>query len=942
MVLDQERYDALARQMIAEGIVMLKNDGALPLAPGSRVAMYGRMQSREYISGIGSGGMVNLPRRVRILDALREEPGVTVDEELAEIYRSWEEANPREVGIGWGKEPWSQAEMPVSEDLAKAVAARTDAAIVILGRSAGEDQDNKNLPGSYLLTEEEIDLLRTVCAASPKTIILLNTGNIIDMSFLDECSPAAVMYIWQGGVMTGAGVADVLTGRVSPSGHLADTIAYCAEDYPANDNFGSPVRNCYAEDVYVGYRHFETAAKERVRFPFGYGLSYTTFEITPGQSEYDGMYCYVSAEAKNTGTHHGKCVLQWYVQAPQGRLGKPARALAGWVKTETLAPGESETAILTIDRRELSSYDDSGASGHESCFVMEAGEYVIFLGENVRDAKEVFRFTLAETEVVEECESAMKPVTPFARRVPVRIAADENGNEYEYRCEDVPLRDGGFGCGKAAEPVLAEPAAYTGDRGIMLRDVRDGRETMDAFLAQFTDEELMPFVRGEGMGGPKVTPGTAAAFGGTSEVLKAHGVPCGCCSDGPSGLRLDCGDKAMGIPIGTLVACTFNRDLAADLMEMVGCEMRYRKVDTLLGPGMNLHRHPFNGRNFEYFSEDPLLTGRMAAAEIEGLARAGVTGTVKHFCGNNQEWNRYASDAVASERALRELYLRGFEIAVREGGAFLIMTTYGRVNGMWTSCDAELNTTILREQWGFDGMVMTDWWAAINENAADGRAETAGGSHTNFADMLAAQNDTYMVCPDGSKNNHGDNLPEALADGRINRAMLVRTAANSCGALMRLPTMARMCGEEEPVEVVGRGAEWEETANSDVEFFPVTRDTTIDLSNVVAARGRDYSYGLEIEELGGYEVELTAIGEGSEAAQIPVTWFFAGIPVFSFVFHGTNGKPVTMGGKVFFNSNHAIHRMHFSQEGLSLVNMRIRYIGTLEEVAGNPDFVHGN
>ncbi|MBP5354190.1 MAG: glycoside hydrolase family 3 protein [Lachnospiraceae bacterium] len=943
MVLDYAKYEELARRVIAEGVVLLKNDSALPIEKPARIALYGRIQSKEYIAGIGSGGLVNIPKRVRLVDALTAEEGITLDAGLMEVYRAWEEANPREVGIGWGKEPWSQAEMPVSAELAAEVASRTDAAIVIIGRSAGEDQDNKNLPGSYLLTDAELSMLKTVCAACPRTIVLLNTGNIVDMSFIDECNPAAVMYIWQGGVMTGAGVADVLLGRVSPSGHLADTIAYDAADYPANDNFGSPVRNLYAEDIYVGYRHFETAAKEKVRFPFGYGLSYTTFGIKPGQCGYDGDYLYVSADVTNTGAHSGKCVLQWYVAAPQGALGKPARSLAGWTKSEVLEPGDGETMVLSIDRRDLSSYDDSGASGHESCFVMEAGEYVIFLGENVRDAKEVYRFTLTETEVVEECESAMKPALAFERRKAVRKSAgDANGNEYEYISEPVPLRTDPFGCGEGAKPYLLKAPDYTGDRGLMLKDVRDGNVTMDEFLAQFTDEELFPFVRGEGMGSPKVTPGTASAYGGTSEVLKAHGVPCGCCSDGPSGLRLDCGDKALAIPIGTLIACTFNRELVADLLEMVGREMRLNKVDCLLSPGMNLHRHPFNGRNFEYFSEDPLLTGRMAAAELEGLQRSGVTGTIKHFCCNNQELNRYASDSVVSERALRELYLRGFEIAIREGGACTVMTTYGRVNGMWTSCDAELNTKILREQWGFDGFVMTDWWAAINDDAATGRSETAGGNHKNFADMVLAQNDTFMICPDGSKNNHGDNLPEAVASGKVSREVLLRTAANVCGVLMRLPTMLRMCGEDEAIEVLGRGPEWETTADSNIEYFTVTRDTTIDLSHVRAVRGADYSYGLDIEEMGGYEIELTVIGEGTEAAQLPVTWFFAGIPGFSFVFHGTNGKEASEKGTVFFNSNHAIQRMHFSSDGLKLVNMKLKYIGTLDEVMGIPGIVHGS
>ncbi len=943
LTLDYGVYEDLARRTVAESIVMLKNEnGTLPFRAPMRIALYGRIQSKEYIAGIGSGGLVNIPKRVRVLDGLAAEQGICLDETLRGVYERWEEEHPREVGIGWGKEPWSQKEMPVSEELARDVAARTDAAVILIGRSAGEDQDNRDTEGSYRLTETEREMIRNVSRACSRTVVLLNTGNILDMSFLDdEASPQAVLYIWQGGVMMGAGVADVLTGRVSPSGHLADTIAYGCDRYPADANFGDVTANYYREDIYVGYRHFETAARDDVRFPFGYGLSYTRFETERGHAEYDGEYCYVSATVKNVGEYSGKCVLQCYVSAPQGALGKPARVLAGFLKTEELAPGESETVVMTIDKRNMASYDDSGATGYPDCFVMEAGEYRICLGENVRSAENVLRFTLNETEVIEHCPAAMKPVLPFERRKPSEALA-ENGNPYGYETEAVPTQDDGFGRGEAA-PVWEEPILpYCGDKGLRLTDVANGAVSMEEFLAQFTEEELFPFVRGEGMGSPKVTPGTASAFGGTSRVLKEHGVPCGCCSDGPSGLRMDCGSMALAIPIGTAIACTFNRELAADLLECVGLEMRYNRIDCLLGPGMNLHRHPLNGRNFEYFSEDPYLTGQMAAAELEGLQRVGVTGTLKHFCGNNQETNRYNVDAVVSERALRELYLRGFEIAVREGGACTVMTTYGRVNGMWTSCDYGLNTTILREQWGFDGFVMTDWWAAINVDAANGRREPSGGSHTNFADMLRAQNDTYMVCPDGSANHHGDNLAEGLADGRIQRADLVRTASNVCRVLMRLPAMERMLGEPNEVTVTGRGPEWSELKIEDVEYFPVSDDTVLDLSGVATGRGKDYSYGLEFTKLGGYEVELTAIGEGTEAAQLPVTWFCAGIPVFSFVYHGSCGKPVTKSGKVYINGTHAVHRLHFSQDGLKLVSLRVRYLETLEEALRDPDFVHGN
>ena len=277
---------------------------------------------------------------------------------------------------------------------------------------------------------------------------------------------------------------------------------------------------------------------------------------------------------------------------------------------------------------------------------------------------------------------------------------------------------------------------------------------IEDFVAQMTDYDLVCIIRGEGMGSPKVTPGTASAFGGVAPHLKDMGIPCACCADGPSGIRIDTGTKAFSLPNGTLIASTFNTVLTEQLFELLGYEMEKNKVDSILGPGMNIHRHPLNGRNFEYFSEDPVLTGRLASAELKGLRKAGVTGTLKHFCGNNQETHRHEIDSVISERALREIYLKGFEIAVKEGKASSIMTTYGAVNGVWTAGRYDLNTTILREEWNFSGVVMTDWWANINEtgNPPDKK---------NFAAMVRSQNDLYMVCSDSSTNSM-ERIPRKL------------------------------------------------------------------------------------------------------------------------------------------------------------------------------------
>ena len=644
---------------------------------------------------------------VNILDGLIDN-GVKVNEKLLDIYRKWDKENPFDLGEGWGGEPWSQKEMPLDEGLVKETAKSCETAIVIIGRTAGEEQDNRLEAGSYLLSDDEIEMLTVVREHFKKVVLLLNVGNIIDMTDINRIAPDAVLYVWQGGMTGGKGTADVLTGKVSPSGKLPDTIAYKASDYPSDANFGMEKnRDIYAEDIYVGYRYFETFAKENVLYPFGFGLSYTAFEIKTEKAEITEGAVKLSVSVKNIGSYKGKEVIEVYCEAPQGRLGKAARVLCGFEKTKELVPQEEQVVEIAVDIAKLASYDDSGVTGNKSCYVLEAGEYKFYVGSDVRSAEYACSFEQGEDLVTERLTQSLAPVESFERIKPV--------------CEG-----GAFSIGREAVPVsevdesarrlekLPKEIAYTGDKGIKLWDVKNGKNTMDEFIAQLSDYDLSCIIRGEGMGSPRVTAGTASAFGGVSENLNGFGIPAGCCSDGPSGMRLDCGTKAFSLPNGTMIASSFNKELTSELFTFMGLEMAANKVDCLLGPGMNIHRHPLNGRNFEYFSEDPFLTGKMAAAELKGMAGAGVTGTIKHFCANNRETNRHFIDSVVSERALREIYLKGFEIAVKEGGASSVMTTYGRVNGLWTAGNFDLNTVILREEWGFKGFTMTDWWANIN------------------------------------------------------------------------------------------------------------------------------------------------------------------------------------------------------------------------------------
>jgi beta-glucosidase len=897
--LDWDKYLETSARAVSGGIVMLKNDGALPLKQGGTAAVFGRIQLHYYKSGTGSGGMVNVSKVIGITDGLLD-AGYKLDEQLLNAYREWDEQNPFDYGEGWGGEPWSQKEMPLTDELVSGAASRADAAIVIIGRTAGEEMDNKLEKGAFLLSDLEEDMLRRVTSAFDKTVVLLNTGGLIDMSFMDRYPVSAVMYVWQGGMVGGAGTAAVLTGEVSPSGKLPDTIAYEISDYPSDKFFGSGDMDCYGEDIYVGYRYFETFAKDRVRFPFGFGMSYTSFDIAASDFKLDGDKVTGSVNVKNTGSTPGREVVQIYCSAPQGKLGKPARVLCGFDKTRTLQPGESQTLSFEIPLESVASYDDSGVTGHKSAWILEQGGYVFYAGADVRSASEAYSLTLPET-VVRQCKSALGPLTAFKRMV-------NSSGKPEF--EDVPLTGEAFPHDHAKLPA---EIPQTGDRGIRLADVVNGKNTLEEFTAQLTDYDLSCIIRGEGMGSPKVTAGTAAAFGGVSDTLTALGIPCACCDDGPSGMRLDCGTKAFSLPNGTLLASTFDRPLMTELFTFMGLEMHTNQVDCLLGPGMNIHRHPLNGRNFEYFSEDPYLTGEMASAELAGLHSTGAEGTIKHFCGNNRETRRHFLDSVISERALREIYLRGFENAVKKGGAKSVMTTYGQVNGVWTAGNYDLVTGILRDDWGFDGFTMTDWWANINRR---GKAP----DKSDFAAMAMAQNDVYMVTADGAACN--DNTLDSLKSGELTRGELQRNAMNILRFLTTTHAMKRVMGCDDETEIINRPADAGDVDSTDIEFHDIDEDLTLDLTGITTEKGSSYAFGLNVSKPGVYKVTLTASSTLSELAQTSVSIFALGSPCGMFTFNGTGGAPVSQTKDVKCLSNFMPIRLYFGGSGLKTQSIR--------------------
>ena len=907
--LDLERYAVLARQATAEGCVLLENEGqALPLREGESVAVFGRMAFHYYKSGLGSGGLVNTRYVVGILDALKDCKEIRLDEKLMGIYEDWIRENPFDEGQGWGRVPWCQKEMEVTDEML-GCARDNDVSLVIIGRTAGEDQDNNAGPGSYCLTETEEDMIRRVCQVSKRTVVVLNVGNIIDMSWVKKYHPQAVLYAWQGGQEGGNGVADVLTGKVCACGKLTDTIAQSIEDYPSTENFGDPFKNYYKEDIYVGYRYFETFAKDKVLYPFGYGLSYTSFGIKAEILKNSEEELTVAAEVVNTGAVKGKEVVQVYAKVPQGKLGNPARRLIGFAKTGELKPGEKEEVVIVIPKYDLTSYDDSGVTGHKSCYVLEEGTYEISVGSDVRSAESAGCYE-EKFRVVEKLQEACAPVEKFSRMKAVLMP----DGSYQAVTEEVPVRT--VDPQERRKQNLPETLAYTGDKGYKLVDVLDGKVSMENFVAQISEEDLIAMFRGEGMCSPKVTPGTAAAFGGVTESMKALGIPVGCCADGPSGIRMDCGTKAFSLPNGTALGCTFNTELVSDLYEMTGKELRLNKIDSLLGPGMNIHRNPLNGRNFEYISEDPLLTGRICAAQVKAMAKSGIGSTIKHFCGNNQEVGRSTSDSVISERCLREIYLKGFEMAVREGGARSVMTTYGSVNGLWTAGSYDLCTTILRKEWGFEGIVMTDWWAKSNYEGHQAAVQVK-------APMVAAQNDIYMVVSDAKANPEKDDVEEMLHAGKLTLGELQRNGANILGFLLKSPSILlltdRICAEELEVMNTKEADDVDAGDLIAITSDPETQEMVVDGSLLHPAKGNTDILAVTNDYMGEFTVKFVLRSELGELAQLPISVFMDNIHKMTVSVQGTNGKWVEESRPfdMSFGHNHYI-KLYYGADNLEI------------------------
>lgn len=757
----------LLRRAAADGAVMLENNGILPLKGGTRVALFGITGYESHYVGYGSGGDVNRPYAVSFADGIKNCDRLTLDPTIESIYREWNKKNPINNGF-WGHWPFYFPEMPLDNTAVENARNKNEVAVAVIGRAAGESRDCKLQKGSYYLADDEIAMLDVLAEEFDDIVILLNIGGIFDMSWIEKYKKVigAILIVWQGGMEGGNAAADLLCGKAYPSGRLTDTIAKRYENYPSSANFGGKDFNEYKEDIYIGYRYFETFAKSKVLYPFGYGLGYTEFEISANTVEKSNDKFIFNVSVKNIGNTIGREVVQLYLSKPCGKLGNPEKILVAFVKTAELKSGESETIELIVETNQLASYDES-----KSAYIIESGKYEFFLGKSIRENEAVFTFEQAEDEIDCQCVQASAPI----ENLEVMSAYEYNGKRI---IKNRKARTKEYDLGKRILENLPEEIPQTGDKGFKLADVKSGKITMEQFVAQLNNNELEAISRGDYvMNSPLGAKGNAGAFGGVLQSLRGKGIKPVITTDGPSGIRLSACCSLL--PIGTLLACSFDPQLVEKVYSAVADEMFAKGSDVLLAPGMNIHRNPLCGRNFEYYSEDPYLTGKIAAAAVKGIQSHGASACPKHFACNNQEFRRNMNDSRLSERALREIYLKGFEICVREARPKNIMTSYNRINSVYGHYNYELCTAILRNEWGYKGNVITDWWMK-NEKSPEFPLIR------NQAYRVRAQVDVLM--PGGGRiprRKPDGTLLESLGkEGGITLGELQRTACNVLRAVI--------------------------------------------------------------------------------------------------------------------------------------------------------------
>ena len=720
----------LARRAGREGIVLLKNrNHMLPVKKGVRLALFGKGVF-DYVKGGGGSGDVTVSHVRNLYDGLtmREEP-VSVYEPLAQFYKEDVKRQYQDGAI-----PGMTVEPEVPIQLLQEAKQNADMALIVISRFSGEGWDRQSVEyegavpseieqaewskrifenSDYCLTNREQAMVDAVCANFTDVAVILNVGGMVDTSwFVKEDKISSVLMAWQGGMEGGLAMADILLGEESPSGKLPDTFASCIEDYPSTEGFHeSPDYVDYTEDIYVGYRYFETmeGAKGRVNYPFGYGLSYTTFRIEVlWAGEKDGEIA-VGVKVTNTGDYSGKEVVQVYYGAPQGLLGKPARELIAYQKTEKLEPGQAQVLTISFPVDAMASYDDLGKVT-EAAYVLEKGIYSFYVGNSVRDAVKIdYIYELLKDRVTQKLTHRAAPSQLKERmcsdgsmeKLPLTQPNDfmENGlgwSEDETECVVPAVRE------IPRYLLFTQDAAK--EHRILLEDVAEGKADLEEFMEQLSDSDMAELLGGQ----PNTGVANTFGFGNLPE----YGVPNIMTADGPAGLRIapECGVCTTAWPCATMLAATWNPELVKEVGHAAAGEVKENNIAVWLAPAMNIHRSPLCGRNFEYYSEDPVLTGTIASAMVDGIQSRHIGATVKHFACNNKETNRKNSDSRVSERALREIYLKGFEICVKSSQPWALMTSYNLVNGYRASENKDLMDGILRGEWGYQGVITTDWW----------------------------------------------------------------------------------------------------------------------------------------------------------------------------------------------------------------------------------------
>ena len=817
---EQENRE-IARRAASEGFVLLKNDGhLLPLAAKGKIGLYGAGAVKTIKGGTGSGD-VNERDCVSICQGLKAAGyEVTSDAWLssyetiyADARQAWKEEVLRKLKQYDGNFFQAYSTTPfvvpcgdsLDEEGAKADGA--DVAVFVLSRIAGENADRHDTEGDYFITKEEKSLLAQISASYDSVVLVINTGGLIDLAFTEEFTNIkSIVQFMQAGQEGGSAFADIVSGAVNPSGKMTDSWAYTYLDYPNARTFshknGNTDTEKYEEGIFVGYRYFDTFDVP-VRYGFGFGLSYTEFSVVGTGVSASGLgtdqpKISVTASVKNTGnTYAGKEVAEVYVSCPQNGMPKEYRRLAGFAKTRLLSPGENQDLTITFPLYQLASYHED-----RSAWILEAGTYGIWVGNSLESASLSATISLDADVVMVQCESICERKEDLKELIPDAGKMKEKEAAWKSLAESLKLPD----LSVCADQIVTETVAYPEHSG-----VTEGK--VGEIVSTLSEEQLIALATGDpgkgqenALGSAGLTVPGAAAETSSAAIESPWNVASMVLADGPAGLRLHKTYQVVdgkinkgsflqafeggffadpeepegttyyqyctALPVGTLLAQTWDVNLLKEAGEMIGREMELFNVTLWLAPGMNIHRNPLCGRNFEYYSEDPLLSGMMASAITLGVQKVpGCGTTIKHFACNNQEDNRMGSDSVLSERALREIYLKGFEIAVKNSQPMSIMTSYNQINGVHAANSYDICTKAARDEWGFAGAIMTDWTTTT--------ASTAGVCTA--AGCMRAGND--MVMP-GVKEDH-DNIRRELKEGTLEISALQRCICNTVNLVLQ-------------------------------------------------------------------------------------------------------------------------------------------------------------